>query len=299
MSKQGYIRRYSLIIELVSTNRFPSLTAIRNFLFDNGFEISMRTVQRDIEQIRYEFGIEITYEHERNGYFIDTEKSFNIDGFLRFLEIANTAELFMESLKESKDTLSFIQFESLGQLRGIENLKPLLFAIKNQRIIRFQHQNFHTGDVKTFTINPYLLKEYQNRWYLIGKIGYRDFFISFGIDRITGLKVMETFFEQDAITNPAALFENIIGLSESESEPQEIILSFTPIQGKYIKSLPLHKSQQIILDDETELRIKLMLVPNFEFKQKILMLGEAVKVIKPSGLVKEIKQALKNALAQY
>jgi len=299
MSKQGYIRRYALIIEKVNTNRFPSLTDIKDFLFDNGFEISMRTLQRDIEQIRYEFGIEITYERERNGYFIDTENSFNMDGFLRFLEIANTSELLMEGLKESKDTLSFIQFESLGQLRGIENLKPLLFAIKNQRVIRFQHQNFHTGEVKTFSINPYLLKEYQNRWYLIGKINTQNFFISFGIDRITELKVMETFFELDTKTNPTALFENIIGLSDSESEPQEIILSFTPLQGKYVKSLPLHKSQQIIVDNDAELRIKLMLVPNFEFRQQILMLGEAVKVIKPSGLAKEIQQSLKNALAHY
>ncbi len=299
MSKQGYIRRYALIIEKVNTNRFPSLTDIKDFLFDNGFEISMRTLQRDIEQIRYEFGIEITYERERNGYFIDTENSFNMDGFLRFLEIANTSELLMEGLKESKDTLSFIQFESLGQLRGIENLKPLLFAIKNQRVIRFQHQNFHTGEVKIFSINPYLLKEYQNRWYLIGKINTQNFFISFGIDRITELKVMDTAFEQDTKTNPASLFENIIGLSDSESEPQEIILSFTPLQGKYIKSLPLHKSQQIIADNDSELRIKLMLVPNFEFKQQILMLGDAVKVIKPSSLAKEIQQSLKNALAHY
>lgn len=299
MSKQGYIRRYALIIEKVNTNRFPSFAGIKDFLFDNGFEISTRTLQRDIEQIRCEFGIEITYERERNGYFIDTENSINIDGFLRLLEISNTAELLMASLKESRDTLSFIQFESFGQLRGIENLKPLLSAIKNQRVVRFHHQNFHTGEVKIFTINPYLLKEYQNRWYLIGKIKSQDFFISFGIDRITDLIVMDEVFEQDAKNNPAALFENITGLSESESEPQEIILSFTPIQGKYIKSLPLHKSQQIIVDNDAELRIKLKLVPNFEFRQKILMLGEAVKVIKPNSLVKDISQSLKNALAQY
>lgn len=299
MSKQGYIRRYTLIIENVNTNRFPSLADIKEFLFNNGFEISMRTLQRDIEQIRYEFGIEITYERERNGYYIDVENSFNMDGFLRFLEIANTSELLMEGLKESKDTLSFIQFESFGQLRGIENLKPLLFAIKNQRVIRFRHQNFHTGEVKKFTINPYLLKEYLNRWYLIGKIKSQDFFINFGIDRITELKVMDTIFEQDTETNPASLFENIIGLSKSGSEPQEIVLSFTPLQGKYVKSLPLHKSQEIILDNDVELRIKLKLVPNFEFMQQLLMLGEAVKVIKPYGLRKEIKQSLENALAQY
>ena len=104
MSKHGSIRRYTLIIEKIGRNQFPSFKVIKDYLFDHGFEVSARTIQRDIEQIRYEFGIEIKYDRNWKGYFIDTETSINTDSFLRFLEIVNTAELLTESLKESKNS---------------------------------------------------------------------------------------------------------------------------------------------------------------------------------------------------
>lgn len=299
MSKHGVIRRYTLIIEKIRRNHYPSFETIKNFLFDHGFEVSARTIQRDIEQIRFEFGIEIKYERTKNGYFIDTEASISIDSFLRFLEIVNTAELFTESLKESKDTLNYISFESHGDLKGIETLKPLLFAIKNYRQISFSHENFSTGKQRKYSVKPYLLKEYQNRWYLIGIIGGSNEFRTFGIDRILNLEVKEDTFHPNSDLNPHALFENTVGLTYSSNELEEVLLSFTPLQGKYLKTLPLHKSQEIIEDNKTELQIKLTIVPNYEFKQKIMMLGDAVKVVKPEWLVDDIKKSLISTIKKY
>jgi predicted DNA-binding transcriptional regulator YafY len=299
MSKHGTIRRYTLIIEKIGRNQHPSFDIIKNYLFEHGFEVSARTIQRDIEQIRFEFGIEIKYNRTRNGYFIDTETSTNIDSFLRFFEIVNTAELLTESLKESKDTLNYISFESHGDLKGIENLKPLLFAIKNYRKVLFSHENFNTGKQRKYSVKPYLLKEYQNRWYLVGIIGGTKEFRTFGIDRIFHLEVKENTFQPKPNINPIELFENTIGLTYSFNELEEVLLSFTPLQGKYVKTLPLHKSQEVIDDNENELLLKLMIIPNYEFKQKILMLGETVKVIKPKWLADDIKKSLQSTLKKY
>src|SRR5690606_39093181 len=104
MSKHGTIRRYTLIIEKMKRGQFPSFQDIKTYLHDHGFEIGDRTIQRDIEQIRFEFGIEIKYDRTGNGYFIDYENSLNVESFFRFLEIVNTAELLTESLHESRDT---------------------------------------------------------------------------------------------------------------------------------------------------------------------------------------------------
>ena len=123
MSAQGTIRRYILIVEKVSSTSYPSFKVLSDYLFENGFEISQRTLQRNIEQIRYEFGIEIKYDRTKNGYFIDKETSINLDSFLRFLEIAGTANLLTESLKDGRNTLNYISFEAQGNLKGIENLK--------------------------------------------------------------------------------------------------------------------------------------------------------------------------------
>ena len=170
MSAQGTIKRYLLIIEKITSTKSPSFQVLRGHLLDHGFEISERTLQRNIEQIRYEFGIEIKYNRTQNGYYIDKEESINYDAFMKFLEIVSTADLLTESLKDGKDAMSYISFETDGNLKGIENLKSLLFAIKNHRIIFFTHENFETGKRKSYRMKPYLLKEYQNRWYIVGLI---------------------------------------------------------------------------------------------------------------------------------
>jgi proteasome accessory factor B len=207
--------------------------------------------------------------------------------------------LLTESLKESKDMLNYISFESHGGLRGIENLKPLLFAIKNHRKVSFTHENFDTGKQRKYSVRPYLLKEYQNRWYLVGIIGGLKEFRTFGIDRILNLEVKKEIFKPETKTDPIELFKNTVGLSYSYNELEEVVLSFTPLQAKYVKSLPLHKSQEIIEDNEKEVQVKLRIIPNFEFKQKILMLGEAVKVLEPKWLADDIKKSLTIALKNY
>ena len=298
MSAQGTIKRYLLIVEKITSTKSPSFQVLKSYLSDHGFEISERTLQRNIEQIRYEFGIEIKYDRTQKGYHVDKEESINYDAFMKFLEIVSTADLLTESLKDGKEAMSYISFETDGNLKGIETLKLLLFAIKNHRIIFFTHENFETGKRKSYRMKPYLLKEYQNRWYIVGLIK-GDEFRTFGIDRIEKVEVLTDTFEPNLKLNPAKLFENIIGLTYSNDEPEEVILSFTPLQGKYIKALPLHRSQEVIKETEKEIIVRLAVIPNFELEQEILMLGDSVKVLKPEWLSKEIKSILMNTLKQY
>ena len=168
MSKHGEVRRYSLIIEKIRCGHYHTFREIKDFLFSQGFQVGDRTIQRDIEQIRLEFGIEIKYDRIRRGYCIDYENSLNMESFFHFLEIVNTAELLTESLMESRDALKHISFDTGGGLKGIENLKPLLKAIIENRKIAFNHYNFQTEKVTAYTLKPYLLREYLNRWYVIG-----------------------------------------------------------------------------------------------------------------------------------
>lgn len=299
MSKHGTIRRYTLEIEKISREQFPSFQEIKDYLFEHGFEIGDRTIQRDIEQIRFEFGIEIKYDRDKNGYYIDYENSLNTESFFRFLEIVNTAELLTESLLESKDSLKHISFDTGGGLKGIENLRPLLKAIKDNRKISFTHFNFHTEKSRKYTLKPYLLKEYQNRWYVVGIIGGISEFRTFGIDRIENLEIKAETFKPDKKLNPIEMFNKAIGLVYSENTMQTIVLSFTPTQGKYIKTLPLHPTQKILIDDENECRISLKIIPNYELTQQILKYGATIKVIEPQWLVEEIKEILKRTFEKY
>ena len=298
MSTQGTIKRYHLTVEKVANAIFPSFDDIKSYLHDQGFEISQRTLQRDIEQVRNEFGVEIIYDRSRNGYYIDKEDSLNLESFLRFLEMMVTANIIADCLKDGKDNMNYLNFESKGNLKGIEFLKDLLLAIRTQRVIHFTHENFQTERMKKVIMHPFLLKEYRNRWYVIGKVtGIAELRI-YGIDRISDLQITKEKFKSRE-NNVADLFENTIGLLYDEHPLEEVILSCDPIEAKYMKSLPWHKSQTLVSENSKESIFKLMITPNYELKQKILMLGLNLKVIKPIWLAKEIKESLNKTLKRY
>ncbi len=128
MSKHGVIRRYILLIEKIGKKQFPSFDDLKEFLSDHGFRISSRTLQRDMEQIRFEFGLEIEYNHLKNGYFFNFEKSLNLDSFFRFLEIVNTAHLLTEKL-----LLKHQLFLQVGSV-VTKQKNGSLFILGNQRI---------------------------------------------------------------------------------------------------------------------------------------------------------------------
>ena len=152
--------------------------------------------------------------------------------------------------------------------------------------------------MKKVIMHPFLLKEYRNRWYVIGKVtGIAELRI-YGIDRISDLQITKEKFKSRE-NNVADLFENTIGLLYDEHPLEAVILSCDPIEAKYMKSLPWHKSQTLVSENSKESIFKLLITPNYELKQKILMLGPNVKVVKPAWLAKEIKDSLMNTLKQY
>ena len=119
------------------------------------------------------------------------------------------------------------------------------------------------------------------------------------IDRISNLKLPNTHFIRNPKINPQKNFEHVIGLYYSDLDAEEVILSFTPQQGNYIRTLPLHHSQEILQDDDGEFRIRIFVVPNFELRQKILMLGDSVEVIEPDWFREEVIEEIRKALGLY
>ena len=299
MSVHGTIRRYCLILEKLERKQKSSFRDIQDYLYDHGFEISARTIQRDIDHLRVEFGIEIRYERGRGRYSIDEENSLEADVFIRFLRMATMSELFTKSLRESKDALQYISFEAQEALRGVTHLKHLLFAIKQHRMVSFVHESFFTSAKKQVSIAPYMLREYQNRWYVVGTYENSSTPYVFGIDRIYDLKMSDKVFKPDEAITPHELFRHVIGLTLRPNKIEDVVLSFTPQQGKYVKALPWHPSQEIVADNDKEFRVRLRVAVNYELEQKILTHTDAVQVISPKELAHTIRDKLLGALRKY
>ena len=122
---------------------------------------------------------------------------------------------------------------------------------------------------------------------------------TFGLDRIDNVEVLKQKFKKDKGIKPLDMFDNIIGVNGEDGKVEEVHLSLTPLQGKYLKSLPLHKSQLVIKEDEKETVISLKVVVNYELMQRVLMLGEYCKVLQPKSLIDSVKKSLKESLGNY
>jgi len=294
-------RRIQYIIQFIYDYNYPSKSEIIRFLEEKDFKVSARTLERDIERIRSDYGLEIVYSKANSGYFIDKSKSVKVESFFKFLEIVTVADILSESLKDSNKILDYVSFDDSKNFKGIANLKEILIAIRQKRKLHFAHENFWRDTLKKYEITPLLLKEYENRWYVIGVPEEMDEIRTFGIDRITELSLGTlSNLKRSQFKSQLKNFDNIIGLDFNQGEPTNIRLLVDGIHIKYMRSLPLHHSQNIHTEnDKGEFFVDFFLIPNYEFTTQILKIGNEVEVIYPPELRDEIKNILTDSLKKY
>jgi predicted DNA-binding transcriptional regulator YafY len=223
--------------------------------------LSVRTIQRYVKALNEDYGIVITFNKGNKHYYLNEEKSINIESFLSHIEILSTAELIKSSFNETNNALAFIEFENNASMSSILNFKIILEAIHQALPISFEHYSFYHLKEKGYTLKPYFLKQYQNRWYVIGETekGYR----TFGIDRIENISVGTKKFISKTI-EAKDKFSHVIGLNYADHKLQIVKLSFDISQKPYLVSLPMHRTQKVInLENGKTFDIEMIIHPNF------------------------------------
>lgn len=295
MSYQGKLKRYLLILDRLQ--RPASFAELKAHLEDQGFELSPRTLQRDLEEIRVELATEVSYDRSANHYVILKDPEDHA-GVLALLERAQLMELVSASGKGMRELHRLVRFEELGRLRGIKYLAPLLRAIRERHEVVVSYRKFQDEEERDYRVRPHLLKEYRGRWYLLAYSEDHAKAIALGVDRIEGLAVQRTkFTRQDKEVSD--LYDHVIGVDASPGAPERIVLRFDPLEAKYIKSLPLHLTQQVEKEDKNGTVISLYVMPNRELQQVLLGWGPSVQVLEPKHFAKTIRQAHKAAAARY
>ncbi len=298
MSKRESISRYSLIINKLrkhpaNFNEISAYLALESEIESYNFSVSKRTFQRDLEDIRSLYNIDIQYDFSRKVYFIDLDDQPDVN--VRILEAFDT----FNALNISDRLSNHIHFEN-RRPAGTENLFGLIHAMKNSLVIRFSYQKFWEDEITRRTVEPYALKEFKSRWYIQAKDHKDNRIKSFGLDRLSNLEITNQHFEPSKDFNMEETYRYCFGIiSPGDEEPQEIIISFDPVQGKYIKTLPLHHTQKVLIDNENELQFSLKLCVTHDLIMELLSYGDAMKVIQPKSLINEIRSAHKRAFEQY
>lgn len=193
-----------------------------------------------------------------------------------------------------------IELEHNPNAKGLIHLEGLYPLIKDGREIRVTYKPFNRIEEVEYIIHPFLIKEYNNRWFLLGWKPDTNKYIVLGLDRIITFKETGNSIIKSKQKELTKLRKNIIGVSLTEgAKPVEVKLWVAAAQVPYIITKPLHSTQKLIEELSDGCIFTFQLVPNFELEQTVLMYGERVKVLEPVEFSERIKTRLKEALELY
>jgi len=326
------VSRYRWIDERLRNKRLkkPSLDDLIEYVSKKmDTNISVRTIQKDIQDMRHDPELNYhapilydrssgTYRYEDDSYSISSIPIDEAD--LQGLEIAiSILEQFRSlpvieqfedailkiaaSLKQNREVMEhkgLIKFARAAQYKGAAHIPFIVDAIKNREVIRIAYQSFDRNEPKEHWVEPYHVREYQSRFYLIGKSqkAKGGTLLTFSLDRIVDIWPTDKNFDEKNFDD-ASYYQHAIGITVPTEAPEKVVLSFTPLQGKYVKSQPLHPSQTIIADNDKECRVSLNLVINHELSMVVLSYGALVKVLEPKSLANKIAATAKAMLELY
>ncbi len=200
------------------------------------------------------------------------------------------------NLKSGDNILSF---EENPYLTGREYIGSLFNAIVNQKVLKIKYKPYKAEKELIFTIHPYHLKQYNNRWFLFGlNDDYRNL-TNMALDRILEISEIATRYIANTEIDFSEYFDDVIGVSVDETqEPQKIILKADENLLPYINSKPIHGSQKVKKDgEETQIELKLQL--NYELESTIFSFGEKIEVLEPEALRTAIAKRIKVLNQKY
>ena len=329
--------RYKILDSLLSNrNRYYTITdlleKVNEALELDGMEpVSRRCIEKDLNALEcapYDADIERVWKNGRK-YIRYAEEGFSI--FMKKLsedeenllsEVLNTLGQFegldsfewLDSLKsrlDIKEHRRIIQFDSNPYLTNSNLLGGLFTAISNEQVLALKYHKFNNPEVKEIVIHPYLLKEYNNRWFLIAGVE-NGTVLTFAIDRIDGFEPMPhiEYIKPNEVLEER--FEDIIGVTlRSDSVVEKILLWVSNEQYPYIKTKPMHGSQKEIKGERlAELQekyvalgegyfIELSCVINYELKQLLMSMMDRTVVLEPQELSADIRSRINNLARMY
>jgi len=299
MAKQDYIFRYLTIIKKLRRSKEATFEEIRDHLQkesefqDRPFAFSNRTFLRDINEIRSLFKIDIQYNFSTKVYYIADDQQSDMSN--RMLESLDT----INSLRVVSDVSKYMFFEK-RQAIGTEHFHGLLHAIKNRIVLKLTYQKYQDDESSVRLLEPYALKESKGRWYLFARDLNDKKLKTFGLDRVLEFENTSKRFDYPVNLDVNEIFRYCFGVINLEDyKPEDLIISLTPDQGKYINSYPLHESQSVIENNDEELRIKLKICITHDLIMELLSLGESVEVIEPEWLRGDLADRLRKTLKLY
>lgn len=289
-------------------------------------DISMRTIRLDLNAMRsdklgYNAPIIVTdkkyYSYEDPGYSIAniplTTQDLGIlqevshllqqfRGFSHFSEVSEMVNKLEDKIySEQHHQNPVIDFEKNELLTGIEWLDILYKAIISQTTLLLSYQSFKARQPSEIIFYPYLLKEYRNRWFVLGMKKEGREVLTLALDRIQSVnKAEQQKFVSPKNFDSSTYFSDIVGVTKNlGNRPVKVRFKASRQQAPYIITKPIHPSQQLEEKLSDGIIFSITVIPNFELERELLGFGNGLKVLSPESLVKRLKQVVTSMQELY
>lgn len=289
-------------------------------------DISMRTIRLDLNAMRsdklgYNAPIIVTdkkyYRYEDPDYSIAniplTTQDLSIlqevshllqqfKGFSHFNEVSEMVNKLEDKIySEQHQRNPVIDFEKNEQLAGIEWLDVLYKAIINQTPLQLSYQSFKARQASDMIFCAYLLKEYRNRWFVLGMKKEGKELLTLALDRIQNITTAEHHkFIAPRNFDSSNYFADIIGVTKNlGNRPVKVCFKASRQQAPYIITKPIHPSQRMEEKLSDGIVFSITVIPNFELERELLGFGNGLKVLSPESLVKRLKNITQSMHQMY
>ncbi|MFY7671179.1 helix-turn-helix transcriptional regulator [Tenacibaculum sp. MEBiC06402] len=284
--------------------------------------VSKRTVQLDIQMMRsdklgYNAPIEVYqrkyYKYAEEGYSIMnipvTENDVKVmndaiqvlrqfKDFSLFKEMDGVLQRLEDSVYSSqKNNRAIIHLDKNEQLKGLHFIDPLYNAIQKKRVLEVNYKSFRARKESQLVVHPQLLKEFNNRWFLI--VHHKSDFMNLALDRIVAIKEISDINYIDKNIDGDEYFKNVIGVTVSNTKPRRIEFWIEKRLAPYVITKPFHHTQRVIRETEDGVIFNILVQPNFELERVILGYGASIEILKPEKLRTQIQKQLHRARNRY
>lgn len=189
-----------------------------------------------------------------------------------------------------------ILFEKIPS--GQRFLAPIIEAMRDKVVLKMTYQSFSKSHPSTFTVKPYCVKVYRQRWYMLGKSEVSELRM-YSLDRIVALEATGKHYRLPKNFDAETYFSSLVGVSDVNRKPEFVTIRVNSEQAPYIRSLPIHDSQQETERNEEYSVFKYFVVPNYEFMQELRAHGSALQVLEPKKLADKMKKESEKVTALY
>ena len=202
---------------------------------------------------------------------------------------------------EKNKKSSIIHLDKNDGLKGLAYRDTLYQAILKKIVLKINYKSFKARKASVLTFYPFILKEFNNRWFLVGKVSPKKTILTLALDRILSIDYdLGIPFLNEAF-NGDAYYKNTIGVTVLKDEQlQEVVLRIDRSNAPYVITKPFHHSQKIIdRNSDGGITVSIYVHLNYEFERLILGFGDAIEVLEPKILRKRIQRKMKKTYQLY